>query len=665
MAAEGSADSIRAKLNVPLLRETFEAMAPSGEALARRFYDQLFRQNPELAPLFRGVSIEEQSAKFLAALVTIVNSLNEPGTLLATLSSLGRRHQGYGVEKAHFPAAATALLDAMRESSGGVLWSTETERAWTDALGLISRIMLDAYESEEDLGITNDICHDTPVAMRMRGAVDNVKTAILMVDGDFTIVYANRATFELLNRQQQVLRSVFPSLNVDELVGTSIDVFHKDPARVRSILADPSRLPHEAEIEIGPLAFALTVTAIIDAEGRRIGNTLEWQDMTSQRSAQTQIENLINGATEGELDERLVTRDFPGFMRGLGEGINRLLDVVAEPVRVSTQVMSAMEHGDLTARMAGNYSGQFSTMRDAIHNTLSILGKMVGQIRLASRAISDDSAQIREGNANFSARTQQQASALEQCTATVDELTGTVRQNAESSQQANGLAATARDLAEKGGEVVGMAVDAMAEINTSSKRISDIIGVIDEIAFQTNLLALNAAVEAARAGEQGRGFAVVATEVRNLAQRSAGAAKEIKALINDSVEKVGEGTRLVDQSGTTLGEIVSGVKRTSEVIAEIAAASEEQAGGIEEVSRALAQMDEMTEQNSAVVEQVAAASEASGEKARGLVELMTFFTVRGGGAHPPRRSAGAVAPPRRTVAPAPRATSTDDDWEDF
>jgi methyl-accepting chemotaxis protein len=254
----------------------------------------------------------------------------------------------------------------------------------------------------------------------------------------------------------------------------------------------------------------------------------------------------------------------------------------------------------------------------------------------------------------------------------MEQMTGTVRQNADNARQANQLAASARDQAEKGGTVVGSAVEAMGAINNASKEIADIIGVIDEIAFQTNLLALNAAVEAARAGEQGRGFAVVAAEVRNLAQRSAGAAKEIKNLIKDSVDKVEEGTRLVDESGSTLEEIVTSVKKVSDIIAEIAAASEEQSSGIDQVNKAVVQLDEVTQQNAALVEQAAAASESMDEQAQGLNTLMGSFQtgdheiVETQPAAPARRSpARSAVPPARRAPLRAAAPKTDDDWEEF
>lgn len=251
----------------------------------------------------------------------------------------------------------------------------------------------------------------------------------------------------------------------------------------------------------------------------------------------------------------------------------------------------------------------------------------IGRVRESSEVLENSASEIASGNYDLSQRTEEQASSLEETASSMEEMTSTVRQSADNARQASQLAASARDQAEKGGAVVGKAVDAMATINTSSRKISDIIGVIDEIAFQTNLLALNAAVEAARAGDQGRGFAVVAGEVRNLAGRSAESAKEIKALINESVANVDQGSELVDQSGQTLREIVESVKKVSNIINEMAASSEEQASGIEQVNKAVMQMDKMTQNNGALVQQAAAASQAMETKTRLLSGLAYQFKL--------------------------------------
>ncbi|MGE3564953.1 MAG: methyl-accepting chemotaxis protein [Gammaproteobacteria bacterium] len=348
------------------------------------------------------------------------------------------------------------------------------------------------------------------------------------------------------------------------------------------------------------------------------------------------------------------------------------------------EVMQAMAQGDLTLSMDGRFTGEFAELQSAVNGTIVQLRDMVEKIRGSALSINSAASEVSKGNTELSARTEEQASSLEETAASMEEMTSTVQQNADNSRQADQLASSARDQAAQGGEVVGRAVAAMSEINESSKKIADIIGVIDEIAFQTNLLALNAAVEAARAGEQGRGFAVVASEVRNLAQRSASAAKEIKALINDSVQKVTEGSKLVDESGATLTEIVNSVKKVSDIIGEIAVASEEQSSGISQVNQAVTQMDQMTQQNAALVEEAAAASESMDEESRSLLELMQFFNTGEGmtlsaapaGNRPAveRRSADrpwndqqqAGRPAQRAAKPAAKAAAAGGDvWEEF
>ncbi|MBI4694785.1 MAG: HAMP domain-containing protein [Gammaproteobacteria bacterium] len=391
---------------------------------------------------------------------------------------------------------------------------------------------------------------------------------------------------------------------------------------------------------------------------------------------------LAQAATAGCLQERADLDRHWGDFRRIVAGMNDTLDAIVAPVHETKSVLEELAEGGLTRRVEGDFQGEFAVLRDAVNASTENLLNMVGRIRESARTIHASSGEIAKGNQDLSQRTEEQASSLEETAASMEELTGTVRQNADNARQANQLAARAREEAEKGGRVVADAVGAMNEIDTSSRRIADIITVIDEIAFQTNLLALNAAVEAARAGEHGRGFAVVAGEVRNLAQRSAVAAKEIKTLIQDSVTKVEEGSRLVNESGRTLDGIVSAVKKVSDIVGEIAAASAEQSVGIEQVNKALTQMEQVTQQNAALVEESAAASESMSDEARGLNELIAFF--RTGVAEPATQAGTATAPgaerrganrPWRApeaedkTAPRRRAAATSkpvaDDWSEF
>jgi methyl-accepting chemotaxis protein len=303
---------------------------------------------------------------------------------------------------------------------------------------------------------------------------------------------------------------------------------------------------------------------------------------------------------------------------------------ITAPINEAVVIAQTVAAGDLTRDIEVKGRDEVSQLLTALKAMTGSLAAIVGEVRAGTQTISTASRQIATGNQDLSSRTEEQASSLEETASSMEELTSTVKQSADNARQANALANSASEVAVRGGSVVAQVVDTMGSINESSKKIVDIIGVIDGIAFQTNILALNAAVEAARAGEQGRGFAVVASEVRNLAQRSASAAKEIKELIGDSVEKVGAGAKLVDQAGATMDEIVASVKRVTDIMADIALASQEQNAGIEQINQAVSQMDQVTQQNAALVEEAAAAAESMQEQAVNLAQVVDAFKLAPG-----------------------------------
>ncbi|MYN01917.1 HAMP domain-containing protein [Pseudoduganella sp. DS3] len=340
---------------------------------------------------------------------------------------------------------------------------------------------------------------------------------------------------------------------------------------------------------------------------------------------------------------------------------------ITRPLSAALGIANTVAEGDLTTQFEEQTArDEIGDLMKALRGMNDALRRVVSQVQTGTSAISTASSEIASGNLDLSSRTEQQASSLEETASSMEELTSTVKQNADNANQANQLALAASDVAARGGEIVGQVVETMGSIDSSSRKIVDIIGTIDGIAFQTNILALNAAVEAARAGEQGRGFAVVASEVRNLAQRSAAAAKEIKELIDNSVAQVNAGTTLVQQAGTTMGEVVSSVRRVTDIMGEITSASREQSVGIDEVNQAIGQMDQVTQQNAALVEQAAAAAASMQEQAAQLAQVAASFRLgteavaRWSGqpraqVSPPSIDDASSAPPQRLAAPEPRA----------
>jgi methyl-accepting chemotaxis protein len=458
---------------------------------------------------------------------------------------------------------------------------------------------------------------------RLDAVLDRLSANVMLADADHRIVYLNRSLREMLRDNAASLRREIGGFDPEALIGAGLDTLH---VAVGSLDAGV------IELNLGGLIFSITAATVADADGHRLGSVIEWVHRTQEVEFEQEVAAVVGAAQAGDLQVRMASTDRRHVHGRLSAGLNGLLDNLMQ---------------------------------------------VVSQMKAAASAVEDGAAEIAAGNVNLSERTEKTAASLEQTASSMEQMTATVKQTAENAGQANQLAMAARQQAEKGGSVVGSAVAAMSAINGASKKIADIIGVIDEIAFQTNLLALNAAVEAARAGEQGRGFAVVATEVRNLAGRSATAAKEIKALIQDSVAKVEEGSKLVDESGRTLAEIVGAVKKVTDIVAEIASASREQSAGIEQVNRAVLDMDAATQEDSTLVQQASAASHAIVEHARSLGALIAKYRVPARSAPAPARRAAvrAAAPIRAAIAvavvarPARRvvnqAVASDQEWQEF
>lgn len=459
---------------------------------------------------------------------------------------------------------------------------------------------------------------------QIRQALDASRTSMMIADNDHVIRYVNRSVVALLRNQQATLREAFPDFDAERLVGTSIHRFHANPDRIRAIL-DGLQVAHNGKVRIGPVHFAQVVTPVFDAQGTRLGFAVEWHDRTHELLLENAVADIVSAAAAGDLDQRLRPAEGASFLDGLTGGINRLLETVGSTVEEVRQMLAALARGDLDRRMHGNYQGAFAAIARDANATAQQLSSMVGHIQQCAAAISSAASEIAAGNGALSERSERQAAHLQETAASMEELTATVRQNASHARQASELASSTQGVASEGDRAMQRVVDTMQAIEAASRRIGDITGVIDGIAFQTNILALNAAVEAARAGEQGRGFAVVASEVRVLAQRSASAAHEIKGLIDEAGREVGEGAQLVADAGRRMQGIVSGVQDVSQLMHEISGASQEQSSGIEQINQTVVQMDQATQQNAALVEEATAAARELQAQAGALTAAVAVF----------------------------------------
>jgi methyl-accepting chemotaxis protein len=468
----------------------------------------------------------------------------------------------------------------------------------------------------------------------LRTLIDNLPDLLYVKDVDGRFLLANVAVSRVMGAKTP--RDLLGKNDFDFHPKELAARYHEDEqAVVRSgkpLLAreeecrDPAgKLMHLQTTKIPLRDAAGTVTGLVGI-GRDI--TPRVVQARALDAAVQESREVIQAVLAGASDRRIPMHGKTGNLQLLAQSINDLINSVSTTVAQTMQMVNRAVEGDLTSRMnVGDKLGDFKALAASVNSMIQAMMEVVASLTETSRAVQIGAEEISRGSLDLSQRTEEQAANLVETTSSMQQMTSMVKNSAANAMQANQLAVAAREHAERGGSVMGAAVVAMSEIKTASNRIAEIIAVIDEIAFQTNLLALNAAVEAARAGEQGKGFAVVASEVRNLASRSAEAAREIKALIQDSVSKVNEGTKLVDESGKVLGEIVMRVKKVTDVMAEIAGLSREQASGIEQVNRAVTAMEATTQQNAAMVEQAAAAAQALNTQATSLMELIGRYRI--------------------------------------
>ena len=462
--------------------------------------------------------------------------------------------------------------------------------------------------------------------LKIKIALDNASASLMMADNDGIIRYQNKACQTLMQQSEDNFRKFLPGFSATSVQGTNFDQFHKNPAKQHNLLAD-LKGEYRTLIRIGGMHLRLTASPIADETGARLGTVIEWLDRTAEVNAETEIGAIVKAAAAGDFSKRIAETGKSGFFLQMAQGLNAILATSEEALREIARILNTLAEGDLSQTIENDFKGVFAELTTDCNSTIQRLRTIILQIREAAESINTAAREIAFGNNDLSKRTEEQASSLEETASSMEELSATVRQNAASSSQASTLAEEASESAMRGGEVMGRVISTMNGITESNRRIADITTVIDGIAFQTNLLALNAAVEAARAGEQGRGFAVVASEVRNLAQRAAQAAKDIKEVVNASVGKVEDGAKLVNSAGVAMDEIVVQVQRVTAILSEIAGASKEQSDGIEQVNRAVTQIDQITQQNAALVEEETAAARSLEEQADGLVQSISVFKL--------------------------------------
>jgi len=447
---------------------------------------------------------------------------------------------------------------------------------------------------------------------RIKIALDNVSSNVMMADNDLNIIYMNNSVQKMMKDAEADLKSAIPSFDADKLVGVNIDSFHKNPGHQRALL-EGLKSTYQSTIEVAGLTFTVVANPVFGNDGERLGTVVEWQNQTAEVAVENEISGIVSAAAAGEFSERISLDDKSGFFERLATGVNEILETSEVGLTDISRVIQALAKGDLTESITADYRGLFGQLKDDINDTMGRLSSVMVDVKSNSSSIASASEEVSGTAESLSQGASEQAASVEETSASIEQMGASINQNSENSRTTDGIATESSNAAKEGGESVLETVQAM-------KDIAEKISIIEDIAYQTNMLALNAAIEAARAGEHGKGFAVVAAEVRKLAERSQVAASEISDLTGDSV-------KVAEKAGGLLEKMVPDIARTAELVQEITAASEEQAGGVGQITGAMQQLDQVTQQNAAASEELAATSQEMRTQSQSLLEIISFFRL--------------------------------------
>ncbi len=482
-----------------------------------------------------------------------------------------------------------------------------------------SLAILTGFDAAEERRAANEMA-------RIKMALDEVTTPVTLSNSQREFIYMNKSATALWKRMESEIAKRIPGYTLESMYGTSLSTY-LETAEDRAAFGEPTKEIKITNLNLGGRKLQATIVSIFDERDFYIGRATQWADRTTELVLEEQISNIVSAAVTGNFHGRIEAQTSNMFFKQLIEGLNLLLETCERSYGDIANTFDALSHGDLSQTITNEYTGEFENIKNNANNTLYKLTEIVESIKGITSIVKEGSVSIAMSSSELAMRTNSQAAAIEETAASMHELDSTVDSNSENASHVNDFVIGASNNATRGVDVIRRVVTTMEDIRESSRKVVDIISVIDGISFQTNILALNAAVEAARAGEQGRGFAVVATEVRSLAQRAAAAAGEIKILINDSVEKIEDGSKLVVDAGHTMEDIVGSIRTVTEMIGQISVASTEQSQGIRQANHAISNLEETTQQNAILVEQSAVTSDSLRSQATNLSKAVDYFKL--------------------------------------